>query len=179
MRRNESSCVYLRAVALAVGCVIVMLAGSSSAWATHNRATQLTWSAGAAPGEVHFTIEAADVEPPDTIITDGPSDGAVINDSTPTYTFESTEANSTFECSIDTGTAAFGACSGPGATHTPAALPDGAYTFRVRATDEAANTDPSPATRSFTVDTFVPPPPPPPPPPPSPACSDGVDNAGN
>ena len=77
-------------------------------------------------------------------------------DSTPSFGFHSTEAGSSFECSIDTGVAAFGACSGPGASHTPSALADGTYTFRVRATDGANNTDQTPATRSFTVDTTAP-----------------------
>ena len=43
-------------------------------------------------------------------------------------------------------------CSGPGASHTPSSpLAAGSYTFRVRATDAAGNTDQSPATRAFTV----------------------------
>ena len=90
--------------------------------------------------------------PPDTII-DSAAHGTT-SDTTPSFAFHSTEAGSTFECSIDTGTASFGPCSGPGATHTPASpLADGAYTFRVRATDSdgTPNTDPSPATETFTV----------------------------
>ena len=96
-----------------------------------------------------FTIDT----PPDTII-DSAAHGTT-SDTTPSFAFHSTEAGSTFECSIDTGTASFGPCSGPGATHTPASpLTDGAYTFRVRATDSdgTANTDASPATEAFTID---------------------------
>ena len=91
-----------------------------------------------------------DTTPPDTIIDSTPH--GTTSDSTPTFDFHSTEENSTFECSIDTGTPSFGPCSGPGASHTPAsALADGTYTFRVRATDQAGNTDLSPATETFTV----------------------------
>jgi hypothetical protein len=38
-------------------CLLFLLSFSSSAWATHNRANQLTWSRGANPGEVDFTIQ--------------------------------------------------------------------------------------------------------------------------
>lgn len=51
MRRR----VPVRAVA-AAACAMAILVACSSAWATHNRATQLSWSAGAEAGEVHFTI---------------------------------------------------------------------------------------------------------------------------
>ncbi len=51
----------------------------------------------------------------------------------------------------------FGSCSGPGDTHTPnPALSDGDYTFSVRAKDAANNTDSTPASRDFTVDTTPP-----------------------
>jgi hypothetical protein len=89
---------------------------------------------------------SSDLTPPDTIIDLGPSGSTV--DSTPTFGFHSTEGKSTFECSIDTGTPAFAPCSSP---HTSATLASGSYTFRVRAIDGSANTDPSPATREFTV----------------------------
>jgi hypothetical protein len=92
-----------------------------------------------------LTLEA---DPPETTIDSGPS--GLTNDATPTFTFSADEPAATFECSLDTGTAAFSACSGPGASHTPAGpLSDGAYTFRVRATDQAGNTDPTPATRAL------------------------------
>ena len=90
---------------------------------------------------------------PNTAITSGPA-GAT-NDSTPTFGFSSTRPGSTFECRFDS--SAFAPCSGPGAAHTPAsALSDGSHTFEVRATSQASITDPSPATRSFTVDTVRP-----------------------
>jgi hypothetical protein len=76
----------------------------------------------------------------------------------PTFTFSATDTfpvgdTVTFQCSIDQGAAIFGACSGPGNTHTPAgSLADGSYTFRVRAIDQAGNPS-SPATQAFTVTT--------------------------
>ena len=86
-------------------------------------------------------------------IDSGP-DG-LTNDPTPTFNFHSGEVGATVECSIDTGTAGFGPCSGSD-THTPAApLTDGFYTFRVRATDAATNQ--ATATRNFQVDTAAPP----------------------
>ena len=112
------------------------------------RATDGAANTDPSPATRSFTV---DTTPPETTIDAGPT--GTTNDPTPTFEFHSSESGSSFECSLDTGTPAFGPCSGPGATHTPAALADGPYTFRVRATDGAANTDPSPATRSFTVDT--------------------------
>ena len=94
----------------------------------------------------------ADITPPQTSIGAGPS--AATNDTTPTFAFSSSEAGSTFQCRIDG--AAFGPCSGPGATHTPPALTQGTHTFYVRATDGALNSDATPASRSFTVDTVSP-----------------------
>jgi hypothetical protein len=72
--------------------------------------------------------------------------------------------------------AAFAPCSspGPGSTgsHTTAMLSDGTHTFDVRARDAASNVDPTPDTRTFTVDTTPPPggggPPPTTTPPPGP-----------
>ncbi len=96
-----------------------------------------------------------DTTPPTAVIDAGPT--GTTNDSTPTFEFHSSEAGSTFACSIDTGTASFAPCSGPGASHTPATpLADGTYTFRVRATDPAGNPG-TPVTRSFTVNTAAPP----------------------
>jgi hypothetical protein len=89
-----------------------------------------------------------DTTPPDTTIDAGPS--GLTADSTPTFSFSASEA-ATFQCRIDAG--AFAACTSP---HTTATLTDGAHTIAVRAIDAAGNTDPSPASRSFTVDTTAP-----------------------
>jgi hypothetical protein len=93
-----------------------------------------------------FTV---DTTSPQTSIDSGPS--GLTNDNTPTFGFSASEAGSSFECQLDGG--GFSACSSP---HTTGPLPDGPHSFAVRATDEAANTDPSPASRSFTVDTQAP-----------------------
>ena len=91
-----------------------------------------------------FTVDAT---PPDTQIDSGPAAGSTTGDSTPSFGFSATEAGSTFECRIDG--AAFAACSGPGATHTPAALADGQHTFEVRGTDAVGNVDATPASREL------------------------------
>ena len=84
--------------------------------------------------------------PTNTTITGGPNGGT--NDPTPTFTFSSSEPGSSFECKLDDG--AYSACSSP---ITTAHLEDGSHTFSVRATDPAGITDPTPASRSFTVRT--------------------------
>jgi hypothetical protein len=90
--------------------------------------------------------------PPETTIDSGPTD--TISDDTPTFAFSSTEVGSTFECKLDAAT--FAPCSGLGGSHTASALTDGAHTFAVRAIDPGLNPDPTPATRSFSVDTTAP-----------------------
>lgn len=105
------------------------------------------------PGGDIGAIEVQDTTAPDTSITGGP-DGDTA-DSTPTFTFTSTEPGSTFRCSLDGGP--FGTCSGPGDSHTTDALPDGGHSLSVRATDAAGNTDPTAAARLFTVTTVGPP----------------------
>ena len=63
-----------------------------------------------------------------------------------TFTFTASEPGSTFRCSLDG--AAFTACTSP-MQYT--GLSPGPHAFRVRATDPGHNTDPTPATRSWTV----------------------------
>jgi 6-phosphogluconolactonase (cycloisomerase 2 family) len=97
---------------------------------------------------------SVDGTPPDTLIDSAPHGTGP--DPSPSFDFHATEPGSTFECSIDTGTPSWGACSGAG-SHTPASpLADGDYSFRVRATDPVGNTDPTPASEDFTVATPAP-----------------------
>ena len=90
-----------------------------------------------------------DLTPPDTAITAGPSGTVPI--ASASLSFTSSEPDSTFGCSLDG--APFTACSSPAAL---TGLAQGAHTFAVRATDGAGHDDPSPATRSWTVDTVAP-----------------------
>ena len=69
-----------------------------------------------------------------------------------TFGFASSEANSTFACRFDSA-ATFTPCTSP---ITYSGLAQGTHTFRVRATDPAGNTDPTPAMSSVTVDTTPP-----------------------
>jgi hypothetical protein len=102
-------------------------------------------------GELTTATTVADATPPETSIDSGPS--GLIADATPTWTFSS-EPGATFECRIDAG--GFAPCSSP--FTSPAPLADGQHTFRVRALDDspAQNADPTPATRTVTVDTTAP-----------------------
>ncbi len=122
------------------------------------RATDGAGNTDASPAARTFTVDTA---PPETMIDSGPS--GTVTDAAPTFAFSSSEPGSSFECRIDT--AAFAACSSP---LTTATLDEGAHTFEVRAIDPAQNTDPSPASRSFTVDL--------PARPPQDADGDGVPN---
>jgi hypothetical protein len=90
---------------------------------------------------------------PQAVVDSGPNGPTA--DTTPSFAFHATDAFPlgdaiTFQCSIDTGSPSFGACSGPGNADTPASpLALGSYTFRVQATDAVGNS--SIATRAFTV----------------------------
>jgi hypothetical protein len=87
---------------------------------------------------------APDTTPPDTSITAGPA--ASTEASTATFSFTATETPATFECRL--GTEQFAACS---SGVTLVGLAPATYTFEVRARDAAGNTDPSPASFTWTV----------------------------
>ena len=90
-----------------------------------------------------------DMTAPDTTITASPP--ALTNSTSASFSFTATEAGSTFECALDA--AAFAACTSP-KIYSP--LADGGHTFQVRATDPAGNTDATPASFTWTVDTTAP-----------------------
>jgi len=90
----------------------------------------------------------ADLIAPDTTIT---SVVPAPNSTSATFTFSGTDNHSapaalTFECKLDAGT--FTTCSSP---KTYTGLSVGPHTFSVRATDEAGNTDATPATQTWSI----------------------------
>jgi hypothetical protein len=96
-----------------------------------------------------FTVGSPDTTAPETTISSGPS--GVVASKSASFGFASSEAGSSFQCALDG--AAFSACSSP-VSYT--GLADGAHSFQVRATDAAGNTDATPASRSWTIDTTAP-----------------------
>jgi hypothetical protein len=112
------------------------------------RATDEAENTDPSPASRNFTV---DTTPPETSIYSGPAEGSSTNDNTPTFGFSSNEPGTSFECRVDGGS--YSACDSPRTTHP---LSDGPHSFEVRATDQVGHTDPSPALRSFAVDTTVP-----------------------
>ena len=117
------------------------------------RATDGSGNTDPTPASLSWTIDTTppDTTPPDTTIDTGPAAGSTTNDSDPSFTFSSSETPSSFECRLDGG--AWGACSSP---KPYTGLADGPHTFEVRATDGSGNTDPTPASLSWTIDTTPP-----------------------
>src|SRR4029077_19063325 len=93
--------------------------------------------------------------PPETFIDATPSDPS--NDSSATFHYTGIDNHTagsqlSFECKLDNST--FAPCPLDSTGYT--GLLDGSHTFQVRATDAAGNTDQSPATFTWTVDTVPP-----------------------
>jgi len=95
-----------------------------------------------------------DTTAPDTYITSGPA--GTTKSVSAAFEFSSNEAGSSFECRLDGPGAATGSWTACSSLKGYSGLADGTYTFSVRATDAAGNTDSTPATRSWTVDTVPP-----------------------
>jgi flagellin-like hook-associated protein FlgL len=89
------------------------------------------------------SIQGPDHTAPQTSVTGPP--GGIAKSLTVPISFTSSEAGSTFACSLDSGASA--PCTSPNTvTVTP-----GSHTFKVAATDAANNTDATPASVTFTA----------------------------
>ncbi len=97
------------------------------------------------------TPAAPETVPPETVITSGPS--GLVATRTATFTFNSNEDGVHFECKLD-GATSFTGC--PLGEPTYANLAQGSHTLRVRAIDQQNNVDPTPAVRTWRVDTIKP-----------------------
>ena len=86
---------------------------------------------------------------PNTSITDPP--GTLTTSTSATFEFAADEPADRFECSLNGAT--FATCP---STMTLTSLTDGNYTMQVRAVDLSGNTDTTPASHSWTVDTTPP-----------------------
>jgi hypothetical protein len=128
-------------------------------------------------GAATFATWTVDTKPPIASIASHPADPS--SGASASFTYQSNEASSKFECSLEPGGApeSFASCPTAGTTYT--SLADGLYTFEVRAIDQAENTQADPAQFSWEVDNSLGEAPPPdtppaskplePPPPPTPA----------
>lgn len=110
------------------------------------RATDEAGNVDATPSSYTWTV---DTTAPTTTIDVGPS--AVVRTDAATFEFSSDDPLATFECKLDGGT--WSTCASP---KTLSGLADGDHELLVRATDAAGNTDATPATRNWTVDTGAP-----------------------
>jgi hypothetical protein len=106
-------------------------------------AEQAGTSGTAVTAATSFTV---DTTPPHTVLSSGPQGTTAATSAG--FGFSASETGSTFECRLDTG--AWSPCAPP---QTYSALGNGLHTFAVRATDPAGNVDPTPATRSWAVNT--------------------------
>lgn len=103
--------------------------------------------------DTSFTLNVTDSIPPETSIDTNPPNPA--NSSGAAFTFSGTDTGGSgvagIECNLDAG--GFSACISP---KSYAGLADGSHTIQVRAIDNAGNTDASPASFSWMVDTTRP-----------------------
>jgi hypothetical protein len=99
--------------------------------------------------EITSYVWTIDLTEPTTSITATPNDPS--NDDSPSFSFTSSEADSSFECALDGG--ALSSCPNPKSYFS---LADGSHTFTAREIDLAGNTDATPASYTWTIDTSAP-----------------------
>jgi hypothetical protein len=100
------------------------------------------------------TTVVAETTPPDTTITGNPTNPS--NSTSATFTFTGSDnvtapGSLSFQCQLDGG--GFSACTSP---RVYTGLSDGTHTFRVQAVDAAGNTDPTPASFTWAIDSVQP-----------------------
>ena len=110
------------------------------------RALDLAGNADPTPATFTWTV---DTTAPQTTITGAPP--TLTSSTGASFSFVANESGSTFECSLDG--APFGPCSSP---RDYTGLGAGAHAFSVRASDSARNSDSTPASFTWTVDTTAP-----------------------
>jgi hypothetical protein len=110
---------------------------------SHTFAVRTVSTGGSAGAATEYTW-VVDTAPPQTSIVSQPP--ASSNSASAAFAFTSSEANSTFVCSINS--AGFTPCTSP---QTYSGLGDGTYTFRVQAVDAAGNADQSAATYTWQI----------------------------
>jgi hypothetical protein len=111
--------------------------------------TALPAAVAAAAGDPSADGLPASTTAPQTRIDGGPSGPTA--DANPSFTFSSPLDVARFACSLDD--AALAPCASP---QSFTGLPDGAHVFRVGAEAESGGADPTPASRTFVVDTEPP-----------------------
>lgn len=112
--------------------------------ATRSLLVQAVDPAGNVDTQAQPIVWTVDTTPPDTTLADP---GNLTGQDVAVFSFTSSEAGSTFQCSFRK--AAFTACTSPDAVDVPGS---GSQTFKVRAIDAAGNVDPTPATHQWTSD---------------------------
>ena len=115
----------------------------------HTFAVRATDPAGNTDGTAASFTWTIDTAAPETTIGSGPADPS--NQTSATFAFTASDPAATFECRLDAG--AWAGCT---STKSYTGLAPGAHTFEVRATDAVGNTDATPASWAWTVDTAAP-----------------------
>jgi hypothetical protein len=117
-------------------------------WTTQLEGASTTFALSSVP-----PATVVDGTPPDSSIEASPNDPSGV--ASASFSFSGDDGSGTgvagFECELDG--AGFAPCTSPRAY---ASLPDGSHTFEVRAHDGVGNTDATPATVEWTVDTTAP-----------------------
>ncbi len=124
--------------------------GTTYYWQVRYKDSRGSWSDYSV--ETSFTT-LLDTEPPETTVSSGPSDGGIVYDSTAGFTWtavDNVQWQLTYAVQLDDGEWSEYS-SDTNIQYT--GLEDGEHVFRVKAMDYSGNEDPTPATRTFTIQT--------------------------